>query len=753
MALNIDVMGLKRLDSSPRPERLLEAALLYAKNGARVLPLYPNTKMPALESWSDASSDPAVIREWFGPAGKHKNGNIAILIDGFKVIDIDRHGDSDGFKTLGGALDKVACPRAMTPNNGEHLLASKTDVKPGDGVEVLEEGHLFTVYPSEIDGRKYTWRHGGVPSPVQRIRAVEAAPTSPTAVAVAPAGYVRELLEYIEPDVDYGTWLKVGMAIHHNDAGQGGLEIWEEWSANGRKYKQGECSRRWETFDAARGKPVSLRWLIVEAAKNGKPTTREDVLYHGNFYQSIEIDRVNEKYGLYDLSGDLYVVYKENGTIHMADPYNFKIKIADWKVEHEGKLKSMAEVWLEHPDRRIVTEVGMWVPGKEPPGAMNSYEGFAVDPVQCTEEDISLFLNFLRDDICRGNEKYYNYLLDMLAAKLQRPLRLLKLCLVLRGGEGVGKGALTRVMENIIGPKHSVNVSSAESWLGRFSGTFLKNAIWLSANEAHWSGNHSQSERLKALVTEEVVDMEEKFVKGRKQQNRLMIAITSNNTWAVPAGHDSRRFFVLDVSNNRANDPTFWDEFHARMGADQETGKLHDPEYLGKILWWFQHRQIKSDLKRAMETQWLQEQRRESAIDSREEAMLAWVRTSFTGDLQNDMITAAGGTVFVRVERADGSPAFRCDRAYMDYRDYIAKRHKRPRMAFDQSKFNEIMEALGFKAARVVKDRLTMGGRKLPDANGSGSKVMVMSLPSPDEIEAAINEKYALFGLNVGEEE
>lgn len=754
--LNVDMMGLRGLESKPRVDKLLGAALLYAKNGARVMPLLPNSKMPALDSWSEASSDPAIIRSWFGPGGKHANGNIALYIDGYSVIDIDRHGDTDGFKTLNGALEKVICPRAVTPNNGEHLLTTKTDVKhdPSNGVEVLTEGKLFTVYPSEIDGKRYMWRTGGVPCPVQRIRLVPE--TTPTlgAVPVAPADYVRGVLEHIDPDGDYGTWLRVGMAIHHNDAGEAGLAVWNEWSAGGRKYKAGECERRWETFDAHRGKPTTLRWLIVEAVKNGRPVSKEDLIYHGQLFNGLEIEKINEKYALFDLRGKMYIVYKEQGSVYMSDPYNFKVKIADRKIEQEGKLRPAADVWLEHPDRRIVTEVGMWMPGTEPPGAMNSYEGMAVEPVEGTEEDIKLYLDFLREDICRGNEQYYEFLLDMLSEKLKYPLKLMKLALVLRGGEGAGKGAVTRVMENIIGPKHSVNVSSAKSWLGTFSGAFLSGTIWLSANEAHWSGNHEQSERLKALVTEETLDLEDKFVKGWVQKNRLFIAITSNNKWGVPAGHDSRRYFVLDVSDRRTKDPEFWNEFWALMGRNEETGTLNNPEYLGKILYFMLNRERKHDLKRAMETEWLKAQRRETAIESREDAFIQWVRQTFTVDYADDIVQGAAGTTFMIVKRSDGSSAIKADRVYFDYRDWVTKHYKRPRMVFDQQHFIECMNSIGLVSARVVKDRLTVGGRKLPDAVGNGAKMGVMALPPPDEIERAISEHFSLFGLdNTGEEE
>lgn len=754
MSLNIDMMEIRAIDRMARGEKTLEAALLYARMGLRVMPLLPNTKMPALKSWSDASFDPAIIRGWFGPDGPHRNGNIALLIQGFKVIDIDRHGDVDGFETLNGALDDVACPKAKTPNDGMHIITTKTDVTNAPGVEILGEGKLFTVFPSVVNGKQYMWSTGGIPCPVNRIRLVEDTPTPTTAVPLAPAGYVQTVLEHIDPDIEYSEWLKVGMAIHQNDAGQAGLDLWIKWSAQGAKFKDGECERRWLTFDTNRGKPTTLRWLIVQAIKNGKAPTREDILYHGNLFSSVEIEKVNEKYGLHDMNGEMVIVYKEHGQTHFANPANFKLKLADQKIEADGKLKPLADVWLEHPDRRIITEVGMWEVGKEPEGAFNMYEGFAVQPVECGAGDIDLFLDFCLHDICRGNEKHFTFLMDLLAKKIQNPMALMRIALVMRGGEGVGKGALTRVMENIIGPKHSANVSNARSWLGDYSGTVLKSAIWLSANEAYWSGNPQQSERLKALVTEEVIDMEEKFINTRKQRNRLFIAITSNNRWAVPAGHDSRRYFMLDVSDNRKDDPDFWDEFHARMGANPNTYELNDPEYLGKVLWWFQNREITSNLQRAMETNWLTTQRRESMVESREDAFIMWARASFVhNDQISDVVTGAGGVSFPVLNRADGTPVIRVDKAFEDYRAYVNRNHKRPRMVMTISSFIEDMGKLGFEARKVVKDRLTMGGRPLPDATGAGSKISVMRLPSPYQIEDAIEAKFPLFSADIIEDE
>ena len=48
-------------------------------------------------------------------------------------------------------------------------------------------------------------------------------------------------LEYISPD-DYDTWTKVGMALQHEGFD---VSVWDDWSRGSRKYKGGECEKKW----------------------------------------------------------------------------------------------------------------------------------------------------------------------------------------------------------------------------------------------------------------------------------------------------------------------------------------------------------------------------------------------------------------------------------------------------------------------------------------------------------------------------
>lgn len=52
-------------------------------------------------------------------------------------------------------------------------------------------------------------------------------------------------LEKLDPDMDYGEWLAIGMGLKAHGAS---CSTWDSWSASGQSYKQGECERKWNSF-------------------------------------------------------------------------------------------------------------------------------------------------------------------------------------------------------------------------------------------------------------------------------------------------------------------------------------------------------------------------------------------------------------------------------------------------------------------------------------------------------------------------
>jgi phage/plasmid-associated DNA primase len=64
---------------------------------------------------------------------------------------------------------------------------------------------------------------------------------------------------------DYDIWIMVGQSLHQLDESL--LEQWDNWSAQSDKYKDGECHRRWLSFNKHGGRGIGS--LIMEAKKHG----------------------------------------------------------------------------------------------------------------------------------------------------------------------------------------------------------------------------------------------------------------------------------------------------------------------------------------------------------------------------------------------------------------------------------------------------------------------------------------------------
>lgn len=115
----------------------------------------------------------------------------------------------------------------------------------------------------EIDGILPPWD-------AERWGTGERKPFVPSANPKDDLELARECLEYIEPDLPYEEWLRVGMALQ--SLGDEALPLWDEWSAKGSKYVPGECELKWRSF---RGSGVTLGTLVKLAKDRGWQGTRK----------------------------------------------------------------------------------------------------------------------------------------------------------------------------------------------------------------------------------------------------------------------------------------------------------------------------------------------------------------------------------------------------------------------------------------------------------------------------------------------
>ena len=76
--------------------------------------------------------------------------------------------------------------------------------------------------------------------------------------------FLSELLQELDPDVDYGTWMRIAMAVFHTtDGSAAGQALFDAWSSQGSKYRGStEIARKWQSFDPSHERPVTVGTLI-----------------------------------------------------------------------------------------------------------------------------------------------------------------------------------------------------------------------------------------------------------------------------------------------------------------------------------------------------------------------------------------------------------------------------------------------------------------------------------------------------------
>lgn len=232
-------------------------------------------------------------------------------------------------------------------------------------------------------------------------------------------------------------------------------------------------------------------------------------------------------------------------------------------VELEGgKKKSKAKIWLEHKERRQYNGITFNPKkGGHSDGLYNIWQGFSVVAKKgCCE----LFLAFLKDVICAGDEERFRYLKQWCSHLVQHPDRLLP-ALLLMSNQGTGKNTFVDTLGMLFGA-HYLPLDSLQQLVGNFN-FHQKNAVLMHGNESLWGGNKKDIGRLKTMITEEFCCIEGKGKDVVKTRNYRHLIVSSNEDWPVHLDRDDRRFVVFKVSEAHKEDIEYFQPIYDELGA------------------------------------------------------------------------------------------------------------------------------------------------------------------------------------------
>lgn len=542
------------------------AALEYAARGWMVFPVHYMTrdkicscnkancdragKHPATKNGlKDATNDPGTIRRlWSKP---YFNVGLLTGIDNLVVLDIDTDA-AKGKKGLDSirALESVhgALPATLsqrTGSGGRHLFYRSANPirnsasKLGPDLDIRGVGGYVILPPSNhASGGRYEWLNA---EPIAALPEwIEAELTADTAksgeidpTADAPQTFSKKevrvklsledattLLKWIDYE-DRELWWTTGAAFK-TEYGQPGYAAWDEWSQQSSKYSEPMQQRQWSSFKEGLYSAGTLFKYATDGGFRGfdeetadAPEYKENWIWVGTIKRFIELNTMLE-----------------------LDAESFDGKFAfDFKKGTPSKMMLKNEAfprvdsvtyWPQQ--ERLVTEDGI--------SKLNLWRPSGVSP---EAGNVNVMLDHIRYLYPEPAE--HDTLLDYLAYQVQHPGKKVHWAILLQGLPGNGKSYFGHLMACVLGA-HNVRQVSSEMMHDTFT-EWQKNTQFVVVEEIMARGRMELMNKLKPLITQPTVNIQEKFKPTYEQKSRYNFLFLTNHSDALILDATDRRYCIL----------------------------------------------------------------------------------------------------------------------------------------------------------------------------------------------------------------
>lgn len=171
---------------------------------------------------------------------------------------------------------------------------------------------------------------------------------------------------------------------------------------------------------------------------------------------------------------------------------------------------------------------------------LNTYRSSGLE---ATEGDASPFEEFLSYLVPDEDER--SHLLKMIAWTVRHPGEKLRHALLFRSEhQGVGKTMLTEIWAELLGT-HNVRKSTTEEITGQYQG-FIMNTQLVVLEELNLGAGMRDYNRLKELISNDIVSVNEKYEKIRNWRNVASFVMLTNLEVPLQIEASDRRIFFID---------------------------------------------------------------------------------------------------------------------------------------------------------------------------------------------------------------
>lgn len=247
-------------------------------------------------------------------------------------------------------------------------------------------------------------------------------------------------------------------------------------------------------------------------------------------------------------------------TTERAKTYYKNQKVQTFDHKGHPVYSDLFDVWLEELDRKTYEGASFFpyagklspavtgdktLPDPDEDGKLNMFMGMTIKPVK---GDCQPILNHIRWVWCHNDDALYDYTIKWMARMFQYPGEPGHTTLCVQGDQGQGKGQITDILRDAWGPGiHSLVATSGEQITAKFNAS-MATAIFVCLNEAVFSADKKLAGRLKAMITDEVLQVEPKFMDSYTAANCMHFIFTSNYDWIAPVELGDRRYVTLETT-------------------------------------------------------------------------------------------------------------------------------------------------------------------------------------------------------------
>ena len=259
-------------------------------------------------------------------------------------------------------------------------------------------------------------------------------------------------------------------------------------------------------------------------------------------------------------SGDISFYKKPEGELLMKRFLEAQPIASDVK-------NTIIEFW-KNPATTEIDEIA-FNPRKLPSSTLNYWIPPLINP-QSGQWD--LIRSYLMDVICDGDARIYDYLIKYLAHMVQHPEEKPGVMIILLGRQGTGKGMFFQLLVKIW-PRTTLLLSDISQVVGQFNAALERNYV-ICMDEAIFSGDRKSQDRLKSLVTEKTLRIEQKYQPSRSIESIHRIFAASNHHHFSQTESDDRRSLFIRVSASHQNDHVYFSKLSTAIRDDVVIGAM-----------------------------------------------------------------------------------------------------------------------------------------------------------------------------------